>query len=40
MLERMIVRYANRKNFSVSELDRSPGDEAGIKHVSFEVRYL
>ena len=39
MLERMIVRYANRKNFSVSELDRSPGDEAGIKHVSFEVRF-
>lgn len=38
MLERMIVRYANRKNFTVSELDRSPGDEAGIKHVSFEVR--
>lgn len=38
MLERMIVRYANRKGFSVSELDRSPGDEAGIKHVSFEVR--
>jgi len=38
MLERMLVRYANRKNFSVSELDRSPGDEAGIKHVSFEVR--
>ena len=40
MLERMIVRYANRKGFSVSELDRSPGDEAGIKHVSFEVRII
>ena len=38
MLERMIIRYANRKSFTVSELDRSPGDEAGIKHVSFEVR--
>jgi peptide chain release factor 2 len=37
MLERMILRYAEKKNFKVNILDRSPGAEAGIKSVVMEI---
>ena len=37
MLYRMYTRYAERKGFKVSVLDYQPGDEAGIKSVTFLV---
>ncbi len=37
MLERMYLRYAERKKFRVNILDRQPGNEAGLKSVIFEV---
>lgn len=37
MLERMILRYCEQKNYTVEMLDRSIGNEAGIKSTSFRV---
>lgn len=37
MLYRMYTRYAERKGFKVTVLDYQPGDEAGIKSVTFLV---
>ena len=36
MLYRMYVRYCERAGYTVKELDRLAGDEAGIKSVTFE----
>ncbi len=38
MLERMYLRYAQRKNFSVNLISRSKGAEAGIKKVNLEIK--
>lgn len=38
MLERMYFRYADIKNFKVEILDYLPGEEAGIKSVTFRVQ--
>lgn len=38
MLERMYIRWAERHNFKVEIMDILPGDEAGIKSVTFSVR--
>jgi peptide chain release factor 2 len=38
MLMRMYVRWAERHGFQVSILDLLPGEEAGIKSVSIEIR--
>ncbi|MDD5290186.1 MAG: peptide chain release factor 2 [Patescibacteria group bacterium] len=37
MLERMLFRYAEKKKFKVTILDRQMGNEAGIKSSIFEV---
>jgi len=37
MLMRMYIRYAERQNFKVRELDYQEGDVAGIKSVSLEI---
>lgn len=37
MLLRMYVRWAERRGFRVRVLDRSPGEEAGIKSATLEV---
>lgn len=37
MLERMILRYAEKKKFKVNTLDRQVGNEAGIKSVMLEI---
>ena len=37
MLYRMYMMYAEKNNFSLTELDRLEGDEAGIKSVSFKL---
>ena len=37
MLYRMYTRFAERMGFKLRELDFLPGDEAGIKSVTFEV---
>ncbi len=37
MLYRMYTRYAEQKGFKVKVLDYQPGDEAGIKSVSFLI---
>lgn len=37
MLYRMYTRWADRKGFSVEELDFLDGDEAGIKSVTFQI---
>ncbi len=38
MLARMYVRWAERRGFSVKMLDESPGEEAGIKSATFEIK--
>ena len=38
MLFRMYNRWAERQNFSVDLLDFQPGDEAGLKSTTFEVK--
>ncbi|HEV8357364.1 MAG TPA: peptide chain release factor 2 [Gemmatimonadales bacterium] len=38
MLMRMYVRWAERKGYTTSILDLLPGDEAGIKSVSIEIK--
>jgi len=38
MLMRMYQRFCEQKNFDIRVLDVSPGDEAGIKSVSLEVK--
>ncbi len=40
MLYRMYSRWAERKGFTVEELDFLEGDEAGIKNVTFQVNGL
>ena len=37
MLYRMYLRWCEKRNFQVNILDYLPGDEAGIKSISFEV---
>ncbi|MEI8361529.1 MAG: peptide chain release factor 2 [bacterium] len=37
MLERMFLRFAERKNFSTEVLDFSAGNEAGIKSVTIKI---
>ncbi|HEY2004461.1 MAG TPA: peptide chain release factor 2 [Candidatus Saccharimonadia bacterium] len=37
MLERMYLRWAERQSFTTEVLSESPGEEAGIKSVTFEV---
>ncbi len=37
MLYRMYTRYAEKSGFSVKEIDLLPGDEAGIKSVTFSM---
>ena len=37
ILLRMLTRWAERKGFDLQMLDVQPGDEAGIKNVSFQV---
>ena len=37
MLYRMYTRYANNNNYSIIELDKQDGEEAGIKSVMFQV---
>lgn len=38
MLSRMYTRWAERKGFQVSVLDLQPGEEAGIKSVTLEIK--
>ncbi len=38
MLYRMYTRYCEKKNFKIELLDYQPGEEAGIKSVSFKVK--
>ncbi len=37
MLERMYLRFAEKKNFKVTRLERIPGEEAGIKTAVYEI---
>ena len=37
MLMRMYFKWAEKKGFSVETLDYLPGDEAGVKSVTFQV---
>ena len=37
MLERMYIRFCERMDWKVEALDRSTGDEAGIKHTTLRV---
>lgn len=37
MLMRMYIRWAERMNFSIKEIDRQDGDVAGIKSVTLEI---
>jgi peptide chain release factor 2 len=37
MLRRMYTRFMERKGFQASEIDYTPGDEAGIKSITLEV---
>ena len=37
MLYRMYICYAEKQGYSITELDRLDGDEAGIKSVSFKI---
>ena len=38
MLERMYLRYSEKKGFKVDIIDEQPGDEAGIKSVSILIK--
>ena len=38
MLYRMYIRYCSKNDFKVEILDITPGEEAGVKSVSFEVK--
>lgn len=38
MLERMYMRYAEGRGWQVVSLDRSTGEEAGVKSTTFEIR--
>src|SRR5687767_6223101 len=38
MLERLLLRYCERKGFATELVDYQPGEEAGIKSVTFMVR--
>ena len=38
MLYRMYTRYCEKKNFKIELLDYQPGEQAGIKSVSFKVK--
>jgi len=38
MLARMYVRWAERKGYSVAVTDESPGEEAGLKSITFFIR--
>ena len=38
MLYRMYLRWSERQNFKIETLDYQPGDEAGIKDVSFIIK--
>jgi len=38
MLARMYLRYAEKKEFSHEEIDRSPGEEAGFKSATYEIK--
>ncbi len=40
MLYRMYTRWAERKGFTIEELDYLEGDEAGIKSVTFQINGL
>jgi peptide chain release factor 2 len=37
MLMRMYLRWAERNNYKIKELDYQPGDEVGIKSVTLEI---
>ena len=37
MLYRMYICYAEKHGYTIEELDRLPGDDAGIKSISFRV---
>ena len=38
MLARMYTRFAEKQGFSVTEVDHLPGEEAGIKSVTFHIK--
>ena len=38
MLSRMYTRWAEKRGFHVAMIDRVPGEEAGVKNVTFEIR--
>jgi peptide chain release factor 2 len=38
MLSRMYTRWAERRGFRVEEMDRSDGEEAGIKSVTYQIK--
>jgi peptide chain release factor 2 len=38
MLARMYTRWAERRGFKVEEMDRSDGEEAGIKSVTYQIK--
>jgi peptide chain release factor 2 len=37
MFSRLIMRYGERHGFKVEVIDRQPGDEAGIKSITFQI---
>lgn len=38
MLARMYVRWAEQKGYQVDRMEESPGDEAGIKSVTYQIK--